>query len=121
MSHIVFVKDRRYNPIEALQLTWANWSEVCLFVNIGEFNSGHAKGVYICPDGTIVDDFPGEDHKLGLKIPKDDSFVLASQGDWLVKDSDGELHIYSADLFDELYEVVVPTERPIIVNSIVNS
>ena len=83
--------------IEAVQLRWDNWSEMCEFADVGVFTEGHPEG-YMRRDG-----------KMGLKIPENrvfDDVRLAKEGDWIVKESTvtiSDLDVYTNNDFKKWY------------------
>ena len=84
--------------IEAVQLTWANWGEICNFVPKPWFK----EGCYIGPDGKETKDTNG---LLGLKIQTLESQeFIAVQNDWIIKGVKGEFYACKPDIFDATYE-----------------
>jgi len=103
----------RHKPIEveAVQLTWSTWSEVCEF--IGPFPDG-MRGVYVDKIGNPRDDYPGDRSDgqlapLGLLIPMGGGHVLAAEHDWLIREPDGRLRPCKPEVFTANYE---PAEEP---------
>jgi hypothetical protein len=86
--------------IEAIQLTWSNWNDVCDFV--GEFKSG-TTGCYVGQDGKETSDTNG---RLGLKIATLEGVMLAIEGDWIIRGVKGELYPCKPDIFEATYEAV---------------
>ena len=96
--------------IEAMQLTWANWGQICDFVPKPWFD----RGVFL--DDTTKEELP-EDHTsntIGLRMNtlesnKKTGSLLATQGDWIVKGVKGEFYPCRADIFEATYEQVEPS------------
>ncbi len=86
--------------IEAVQLTWPAWSDVCEF--IGPFPQG-MRGVYARHDGSVSD--VATDH-IGLLIPTLEGTMLAVQDDWIIRGIQGELYPCKPDIFAATYEAV---------------
>jgi hypothetical protein len=95
----------RKKPVEidAVQLTWPTWSDVCEFV--GAFPEG-MKGVYVDEDGKAREDFPGDVARIGLLIPTLEGTMLAIQDDWIIRGVQGELYPCKPDIFAATYEAV---------------
>jgi len=94
--------------IEAVQLTWPTWSEVCEFV--GEFPEG-MKGVYVDEGGNARNDFPGDQPngdvaRIGLLTPTLEGTMLAVQDDWIIRGVEGELYPCKPAIFAATYEPV---------------
>lgn len=89
--------------IEAVELTWATWGEVCEL--IGPFPEG-MRGVYLDSEGNVCDDFPGGDAQIGLLIPTLEGTMLARQGDMIIKGVAGEFYPCRSDIFAATYELV---------------
>lgn len=91
--------------IEAIQLTWQNWNEICNFVPIPWFIGG----CFIDKDGNILDEHTmnlGEGH-LGLRIKTlESNEFLAQQDDWIIKGIDGEFYACKPLIFEKTYEKV---------------
>lgn len=102
---------KRPVEIEAVQLTWATWSEVCDF--IGPFPKG-LHGVYVDEHGNTHEEgsFPGDNSdgtqcRIGLVIPTLEGTMLAVQDDWIIRGVKGELYPCKPDIFAETYEQVI--------------
>lgn len=90
--------------IEAVQLTWANWSEICTFVHVGSLDAGQPEGCYIDAEGNPTT----ESHlqTIGLRIPTLEGLMVARQNDWIIKGVKGEFYPCKPDIFDVTYEEV---------------
>lgn len=94
--------------IEAVQLRWDNWSEMCLFADVGRLSEGKPQGCYVTEDGEGTDAFPGEGARIGLWIPTLEGVMLATQNDWVIKGVRGEFYACKPDIFEQTYEEVTP-------------
>jgi len=94
--------------IEAVQLLWTNWSEMCEFAGVGYLADGKPEGCFIASDGHALP--KGSDWRwpdeIGMRIPTLEGVMLARQGDWIVKGVHGELYPVKPDIFAETYEAV---------------
>jgi hypothetical protein len=90
-------------PIEAVQLRWDTWSEMCEFIAApGGLKYGNPEGCYVDADGNGTEDTNG---RIGLKIPSPGGrVVVAVQDDWIVLMPDGALVVYKPDAFARLFE-----------------
>lgn len=79
--------------IEAVQLRWDTWSEMCEHANVGKFSDGQ-------PEGRSI----GE--KIGLDIPTLEGTMHADENDWVIKGVNGELYPCKPDIFEKTYEPV---------------
>ena len=74
---------------EAMQLLPALWNDICAFAGVGTLAEGKPTGCYLDSSGQpLLDNTTSEE--IGLLIPADGGFVIARQGDYLVK-ADGDL------------------------------
>jgi len=94
--------------IEAVQLLWSTWDEVCEFADVGKLTDGKPEGCYISGDGLATENHPGVDEiaKIGLHIPTLEGLHLAREGDWIIKGVRGELYPCKPDIFEATYEAV---------------
>ena len=79
--------------VEAVQLRWDTWSEMCEHANVGRLEDGKPQGRQ---DGEAI----------GLDIPSLKGLIQASEGDWVIKDAQGELDTCKPDVFDATYDAV---------------
>jgi hypothetical protein len=90
--------------IEAVQLKWDTWNEICEFVPKEQFGYG----VYL-DDETKE---PLSDNKtsttIGLYIITLEGTMLAQQGDYIIKGVKGEFYPCKPDIFEATYEKVKP-------------
>jgi hypothetical protein len=92
--------------IEAVQLLWTNWHEMCEFADVGKLSEGHPEGCYIDANGNASEVPVGERHVIGLQIPTLEGVMLAREGDWIIRGVKGELYPCKADIFEATYEPV---------------
>lgn len=85
--------------IEAVQLSWENWSEICEFADVGSLEDGK-------PTGTSkdIEGEPLPNGGPGLLIPTLEGLHLANPGDWVIKGIKGELYPCKPDIFEATYE-----------------
>jgi hypothetical protein len=100
--------------IEAVQLKWENWSEICDFAGVGPREEGKPHGCYVTEDGQATDLYPGPRpdspvSRIGLQIPTLEGVMLAVEGDWIIRGVQGELYPCKPDIFDQTYEPVEKT------------
>lgn len=96
------------NPvtIDAVQLTWKTWSDVCDF--LGDIVSPSNPGRLI--DASEVADTCGEPgpHFIALDIPTLEGRKTAVHGDWIIRSISGEHRVCKPDVSSEVYEAVAP-------------
>ena len=79
--------------VEAIQLRWDTWNEMCDHAGVGKLADGK-------PEGEIS----GE--HICLSIPTLEGLMTAGENDWIIKGVKGELYPVKADIFEETYEPV---------------
>ena len=86
-------KKYRKKPVvvEALQLRWDNWDEMCDFVGVGGLASNKAEGIQ-------------EGEKIGLLIPTLEGVMTCKQDDYVIKGVKGEFYPCKPDIFELTYE-----------------
>lgn len=108
--------------IEAVQLRWDNWGEMCEHAGVGKLADGKPEGVWVRPDGScywsdqaLDKDIPGalglallesQGVKMGLAIPTLEGLMVAREGDWVIRGVAGELYPCKPDIFEATYEPV---------------
>lgn len=93
---------RRPTPIDAVQLRWDTWDDVCKLIDApGGLAEGNPEGCYVDQDGKETDDSNG---RIGLKIPVGTSVQLAVQDDWIVRMPDGAIDSFKPAAFTALFE-----------------
>lgn len=78
--------------IEAVQLKWSTWSEMCDHAGVAGGNKPH--GV-LGPNGAIA-----------MEIPTLEGVMLANENDWIIRGIKGELYPCKPDIFEATYEPV---------------
>lgn len=99
--------------IEAVQLRWDTWSEMCDLAGVGSLAAGKPEGCYLDVGSQPFlgrSKRPSEDRTLGLKIPTLEGLMIAREGDWIVKGVKGELYPVKDDIFQLTYERCGPDE-----------
>jgi hypothetical protein len=99
--------------IEAVQLTWANWSEICDFVDVGRLVDGKPEGTWIDINGEPTDEpqHHRNEDTLGLLIPTLEGLMVGRENDWIIKGVQGELYPCKPDIFEETYQMVNPPDQ----------
>lgn len=97
--------------IDAVQLRWDTWSEMCEHAGVGELTDGKPMGCYIDADGNGTNMFPGDPEPgkqcpIGMWIPTLEGLMLASEGDYVIRGVQGELYPCKPEIFDATYEPV---------------
>jgi hypothetical protein len=102
--------------IEAVQLRWDTWDEMCEHAGVGRLVDGAPEGCYLGVDGNPTDvplyafddptDHLGDGPRIGLKIPTLEGLMIGRQGDWIIKGVRGELYPCKPDIFERTYEPV---------------
>lgn len=84
--------------VEAVQLTWENWNEICSFVPPGCFLGG----VWLTEEGQATNNTT---NLVGLKIKTiEGNEVLVKQGDYVVIDSKGFPYPCNKEIFETNHE-----------------
>lgn len=80
--------------VEAVQLRWDTWSEMCDFMGVGELTNGKPEGRQ---DG----------EHIGLDIPTLEGFIHAEENDWIIKDVEEKIYIsHKPGEFEAIYELI---------------
>ena len=88
--------------IEAVQLRWTTWNEVCEF--LGDIVSENNPGRNVDSSS----DTCGEDGPfLELTLPTLEGEHVARHGDWIIKGVKGEFYPCKPDIFEATYEPVL--------------
>lgn len=82
--------------IEALQLRWDTWDDMCDFVGVGKLSDGKPSGI----EGL-------DDNKIGMVIPTLEGLMTADQNDYIIKRIQGEFYPCKPDIFEQTYEEVI--------------
>lgn len=91
--------------VEAVRVSWENWSELCELVGKEGFDRG-VRGVFLDADGNVS---PGPAGRIGVVIPTPEGTMLAQEGDWLIKGVVGELYPCKDEVFQITYEPDEPS------------
>lgn len=79
--------------VEAVQLRWDTWNEICDFAGVGKLVDGKPEG---CQDGD----------KIGMNIPTPKGLAHASENDYVIRGAAGELYPCKPHIFEQTYESV---------------
>ena len=77
--------------IEAVQLRWDTWSEVCDFAGVGKLTDNKPEG---SQDGEAIQ----------LQIPTLEGLMTANENDWIIKGVKGEFYPCKPHIFEATYE-----------------
>ena len=93
---------KRPVEVEAVQLNWKNWQDVCELL-----------GGIISPENPArsVDTFSDRCGEVGpqwieLTIPTLEGNHIAKHGDWIIRGVHGEFYPCKPDIFEKTYEVM---------------
>jgi hypothetical protein len=103
--------------VDAVQLLWSTWEEMCEHAGVGRFEDGKPEGRLINADHSFHENpilswsyrmlgHAGTE-RIGLEIPTLEGSLLAVEGDWVVKDFLGVLHVLRDYVFKANFEEVV--------------
>ena len=107
LAHLFAMAKYRKKPviIEAIQLDWDTWGEICDFAGVGKLKEGRPEGCYIGENGQALPDGQTSE-EIGLLIPTLEGIHIARQNDWIIKGVKGELYPCKPDIFEATYEKV---------------
>lgn len=89
--------------VEAVQLRWETWSEICDFVTQPYFG----RGVWVSDTSSEYSDlFKDGFNRIGLLIPTLEGEHLAIQDDYIIKGVQGEFYPCKPDIFEQTYEPI---------------
>jgi len=91
--------------IEAVQLRWDTWSEMCDHAGVGKLEDGKPQGCYIDAEGNATTK-NGASGVIGLLIPTLEGLMTARQDDYVIRGVKGELYSCKPDIFEQTYEAV---------------
>jgi hypothetical protein len=91
--------------VEAVQLRWDTWNEMCDFADVGKLSDGKPEGCYILPNGT-ASPIGYSTEEIGLRIPTLEGLMVARELDYVIKGVQGELYPCKPDIFEKTYEKV---------------
>lgn len=89
--------------VEAVQLTWDTWKEMCDHAGVGRLAEGKPEGCHVGPDGKQTADCNG---RIGLLIPTLEGLMLGVEGDYIIRGVKGELYPCKPDIFEATYDAV---------------
>jgi hypothetical protein len=99
--------------VEAVQLTWQNWNEICEFAGVGHLYDDEPEGCWVDPaDGfgyqgnQPPEHLSPDDAEIGLMIPTLEGVMLARQDDWIIRGVNDELYPCKPDIFKQTYDAV---------------
>jgi len=92
--------------IEAVQLRWDNWNEMCVFADVGEMSDGKPQGCYVDSTGKATEQPTDGDPEIGMRIPTLEGVMLARENDWVIRGVQGELYPCKPDIFAATYDEV---------------
>lgn len=95
--------------IEAVQLLWTTWSEMCEHAGVGKLSEGKPEGCYVDANGSRTQDTNG---RIGLNIPTREGLMLGVEGDWIIRGVKGEFYPCKDDIFRATYEAVNDAAAP---------
>lgn len=92
------MKKYRKKPvvIEAVQLRWDTWQEMCDHAGVGKLEDGKPQGIEGLPD-----------NRIGMSIPTLEGVMTADENDWIIKGVKGEIYPCKPDIFEATYEEVL--------------
>ena len=90
--------------IEAVQLRWDTWDEMCEHACVGHLSDGKPEGCYVDAAGMATTDCAN--NRMGLQIPTLEGVMLVAQDDWVIRGVKGELYPCKPDIFAATYEPV---------------
>lgn len=91
--------------IEAMQLRWDTWNEMCEHAGVGKLSDNKPSGCYVDSDGKALPEGKTSD-EIGLLIPMLEGLMLARQNDFVIKGIKGELYPCKPEIFEATYEAV---------------
>lgn len=89
--------------IEAVQLRWDTWSEMCEHAGVGKLTDGKPEGCYLGPDGQPRTGDETSD-RMGLLIPTLEGLMIATENDWVICGVKRELYPCKPDIFAATYD-----------------
>lgn len=89
--------------IDAVQLTWANWNDICEHAGVGKLSDGKPEGCYVSDDGSALPEGQTSE-RIGLLIPTLEGVMLGVENDWIIKGVKGEIYACKPDIFEMTYE-----------------
>ena len=93
--------------IEAVQLLWNTWNEMCDHAGVGKLSEGKPEGCWIGDDNKPIPDQNKSDctkNRLGILIPTLEGLMVGIEGDYIIKGIKGEIYPCKPDIFEATYE-----------------
>lgn len=81
--------------IEAVQLRWDTWNEMCEHAGVGDIKDGKPQEFL-----RLV----AEQGRIRMHIPTLEGVMVATEGDWIIRGIKGELYPCKPDIFEATYE-----------------
>ena len=102
------VQQYRKKPvvIDAVQLRWDTWNEMCDFAGVGKLTDNKPQGCSIDTDGQPLPESKGYTDEIGLLIPTLEGRMVGRQNDWIIRGIKGEFYPCKPDIFEATYEPV---------------
>ena len=91
--------------IEAVQLEWSTWNEMCDHAKVGFLSEGRPEGCYVGPDGQPLPKGQTSE-EMGLLISTLEGLMIGREHDFIIRGVQGELYPCKPDIFNATYEVV---------------
>jgi len=95
--------------IDAVQLRWDTWGEMCEHAGVGKLTDGKPCRCYVGPDGQALPEGQTSE-ELGLLIPTLEGLMLARQNDFVIRGVKDELYPCHDEIFWMTYEPVGDSE-----------
>ena len=76
---------------EAVQLHWDHWEEICAWAGVGQLRDNRPQGS-LETENREHETLPGTTTELGLSIDEPAGVLMAYPGDWIIKDTNGNLN-----------------------------
>ena len=95
--------------INAVQLRWDNWNEMCDHAGVGKLSDGKPEGCWIGENGQPIPDQNKPDctkNRIGILIPTLEGLMVGIQNDYIIRGIKGELYPCKEDIFLATYEKV---------------
>ena len=89
--------------VEAVQLLWSTWGEMCDFAGVGRLEDGQPQGCFVDENGQALPEGQTSE-RMGLYIPTLEGLVLGVEGDYIIRGTEGELYPCKPDAFEATYE-----------------
>lgn len=91
--------------VEAVQLRWDTWNEMCDFVGVGP-GDDQPHGTWVDGAGKPIAERTSDAARIGLLIPTPEGVMLAIECDWVIRGVQGEFYPCKPEIFDATYEAV---------------